>query len=299
MLTTAAIVERLRVDWEIHAPAVAPLGGGMNSQTWLVTHGEVRFIAKAVPSASQPQFAGGLVVAAEVEAAGVPAGAPVPTRDGRLTVGLEGRTLALLTYVPGTALSGGDEAEQKLIGSTLGRVHRALAGIETARLTPASDLDPGDAASGISCRTVPGPTPSDSEDVLDVDHEHDAGPKVDLARGGSRSAFDDLRARSAVGPDHRQDVVHGRWVDADKQRGVGLPKEAARAIQAGGPVLTLQQSLDDGAGIIVVDNRDNELHAAQCKRLRRIRTIALMLGDVPPAEAPQCGGDCGGLSARL
>jgi homoserine kinase type II len=130
MLDTSAMLLRLEVDWGIRASDVSPLSGGMNSQTWLVTSGEDRWVAKAVPGSSQPGFAAGLAVAALVEAAGVPAGAPVPTRDGRLAVPLGGRTLGLLTFVPGEELSGGDAHEQHLIGSTLGRVHRALAAAE-------------------------------------------------------------------------------------------------------------------------------------------------------------------------
>ena len=130
LLTTASVSARLAMDWGLQEPAVTVLLGGMNSQTWLVTLGEARWVVKAVPSAAQPHFAGGLAVAALVEATGVPAGAPVPTRDGRSTVRIDGHTLALLTFVEGTQLSGQTPRDQGLIGATLGRVHRALAGTD-------------------------------------------------------------------------------------------------------------------------------------------------------------------------
>ncbi len=100
----------------------------MNSRTWLVTDGPDQFVAKAVPPDAHRRFISGLAVASLVQAAGIPAGAAVPTREGHPFVPLDGATLALLTFVPGAGLIGDSDAEQRLIGSTLARAHRALIG---------------------------------------------------------------------------------------------------------------------------------------------------------------------------
>jgi Ser/Thr protein kinase RdoA (MazF antagonist) len=131
-IPTAAVASWLAKDWGLPGLTVVPHAGGMNSQTWLVTDGAVRWVAKAVPSTAGRQLAGGLSVAARVQAAGIPAGAPIPTPDGRSTVTREGRTLALLTFVDGVGLNGTDESEQRLIGATLARAHAAIAGLEIA-----------------------------------------------------------------------------------------------------------------------------------------------------------------------
>ncbi|HZM72434.1 MAG TPA: phosphotransferase [Candidatus Polarisedimenticolia bacterium] len=120
------VAHRLDEDWGLGDATVASLGGGMNSQTWLVTSGERRWVAKAVDPASV-NLGAGLAVASIVEAAGIPAGAPLLTRAGASTVAIDGRELALLGFVTGVELTGTDD-EQPTIGRTLARVHRALAG---------------------------------------------------------------------------------------------------------------------------------------------------------------------------
>ncbi|WP_051799670.1 phosphotransferase enzyme family protein [Catenuloplanes japonicus] len=107
--------------WGLAAATVEVHNGGMNSATWFVTdHGE-RWVAKAVAPSSHRSFSGGLAVASALEAAGIPAGAPVATRHGDLVADVDGIPLALLTWVPGEAVP-----DQRLIGTTLARVHRAL-----------------------------------------------------------------------------------------------------------------------------------------------------------------------------
>jgi hypothetical protein len=69
--------------WELSAPEIEVHNGGMGSATWFVTQDGCRWVAKAVAPALRRQFVAGLAVAAAVEAAGIPAGAPVPTRDGQ------------------------------------------------------------------------------------------------------------------------------------------------------------------------------------------------------------------------
>jgi Ser/Thr protein kinase RdoA (MazF antagonist) len=51
----------------------------------------------------------------------------VPTLSGSVTVDtVSGDRVALLTWVPGSPLTGIDDGEQRLIGDTLARVHRVL-----------------------------------------------------------------------------------------------------------------------------------------------------------------------------
>jgi homoserine kinase type II len=66
-----------------------------------------------------------LALAALLEDAGIPAGAPVPTRGGELMADLGGRLLALLCWVDGEPLTtaAGDQA---VMGATLARIHRVL-----------------------------------------------------------------------------------------------------------------------------------------------------------------------------
>lgn len=59
--------------------------------------------------------------------AGIRSGTPAPALSGSMTVDTaSGDRVALLTWVPGSPLTGTDEAEQRLIGDTLARVHRVL-----------------------------------------------------------------------------------------------------------------------------------------------------------------------------
>jgi homoserine kinase type II len=76
------------------------------------------------------------------EASGIPCGAPVPTRSGATIAELGGSVLALLRFVDGVELRGGSIGERVLIGTTLGRVHRALMGRDLAHATPFPWLDP-------------------------------------------------------------------------------------------------------------------------------------------------------------
>jgi Ser/Thr protein kinase RdoA (MazF antagonist) len=123
--------ERLRQcladRWGISGAAIEAHHGGMNSATWFVDRDGTRWVAKAVPSSARRSFAAGLAVAAALEAATrIPAGAPVPALDGATVHDLDGVPLALLGWVPGEPLAGTSPEEQRLIGATLARVHRAL-----------------------------------------------------------------------------------------------------------------------------------------------------------------------------
>lgn len=126
MITEDTLRASLAQHWDLVEAQVSPHAGGMNSKTWLVERGGQRWVAKAVPPAARTSFTGGLAVADRLQRAGVPAGAPTPTSDGQVVVTVAGCPLALLTWVPGVELTGQGPEEQRLIGRTLGRVHRAL-----------------------------------------------------------------------------------------------------------------------------------------------------------------------------
>jgi Ser/Thr protein kinase RdoA (MazF antagonist) len=101
--------------------------GGMGSQTWIVDRGNRRWVAKSVAPHLAESFAHGLEIARLLDTAGIPAGTPAPTLSGLVTVDTaSGDRVALLTWVPGSPLTGTGEAEQRLIGDTLARVHRVL-----------------------------------------------------------------------------------------------------------------------------------------------------------------------------
>jgi Ser/Thr protein kinase RdoA (MazF antagonist) len=113
-------------SWGLAEATVEVHNGGMNSATWFVTVEDRRWVAKAVRADSWRSFAAGLAVASALEGSGIPAGAPVVTRRGGTVVDVDGVPVALLSWVPGEELSGAQPGDQRLIGATLARVHRAL-----------------------------------------------------------------------------------------------------------------------------------------------------------------------------
>ncbi len=127
------IADLLHRHWGFVAADVRPLGGGMNSETWLVTHAGATYVAKRVAPSDLPQLAAGCDIAARLAEAGLVTGAPVLTQDGRLVVA--DHALALLEFVPGRELDGRPDEEQRWIAHTLSRVH-SLGG-------PASELGTG------------------------------------------------------------------------------------------------------------------------------------------------------------
>ena len=141
-LAEASLAAVLAHEWGVTADALEAHHGGMNSQTWFVEAGGRRFVAKAVPLERRASFDAGLAIAAFVEAAGIRAGAPLPARDGRSCVEVEGSALALLRFVEGTALTGEPVEERTLIGATLGRAHVALVGHEVVGAARFHWIDP-------------------------------------------------------------------------------------------------------------------------------------------------------------
>ncbi len=95
----------------------------MNSETWLVEHRGLTYVAKSVASDGVADLIAGAEAATALAAAGFVTGRPVPTRDGSL---VEPTTnLALLEHVPGRELDGDSEDEQRWIAEILAGVHAA------------------------------------------------------------------------------------------------------------------------------------------------------------------------------
>ncbi len=117
--------ELLIARWRIDADEIAVLHGGMNSQTWEVTSRGTRWVLKLVPPQSPPGFRAGLFAASALDAAGLPAGAPVTTCDNQVAVALPQGTAALLTWVEGTPLTKSLDAVRQ-IGRLLATAHSLL-----------------------------------------------------------------------------------------------------------------------------------------------------------------------------
>ena len=123
-LTQIALV--LAERWGLPDAQIQPIPGGMTSAVWAVDRGQERWVAKAVPARGADGFTTGLEIAARLDQAGIAAGAPRPTLDGQITVVLGDWAMALLRRVEGAELTDETEHEMRLIGRTLGNVHRAL-----------------------------------------------------------------------------------------------------------------------------------------------------------------------------
>lgn len=120
MTATAELLQRF---WGLRGAVVEPLGGGINSETWLVRHEGSAYVAKRVPPHGVDDLVAGCEVAATLAAAGFATGPAVRTTDGRLV--LTEHRLALLTFVPGRELGGETDEEQRWIAGTLAGVHVA------------------------------------------------------------------------------------------------------------------------------------------------------------------------------
>ncbi|GAA4457968.1 hypothetical protein GCM10023170_055120 [Phytohabitans houttuyneae] len=89
MISDVRLRACLADSWGLADPTVEVHNGGMNSATWFVSVGGERWVAKAVVPASRRSFVAGLAVASALEATGIPAGAPVATRQGQFVVDVD------------------------------------------------------------------------------------------------------------------------------------------------------------------------------------------------------------------
>jgi homoserine kinase type II len=117
----------LRARWGLSVSDISTIEGGMNSSAWQVGAGDTRWVAKLVPQRDRSGFSTGLRAATLVQAAGIESGVPVATLDDGYIADLPTGCLALLHWVDGESLAGG-EGDLVTIGSTLGAAHSALAG---------------------------------------------------------------------------------------------------------------------------------------------------------------------------
>jgi Ser/Thr protein kinase RdoA (MazF antagonist) len=137
----AELDSTLRKHWHLEPRDIEPLTGGLDSRTWALRSGDGQWVAKLVPPSGLRSLRAGLDTATLVQAAGIPAGAPLAARNGRSAV-LVGRDwLAVLEWVDGAPL-GTSPHDQTIIGSTLGAVHASLAGAPTTSAPRFDWLDP-------------------------------------------------------------------------------------------------------------------------------------------------------------
>jgi phosphotransferase family enzyme len=155
VIVEPALVSCLSQYWGLSGVQVTAHNGGMGSETWFADLGDRRWVAKAVTPGDGRSFAGGMAIVRRLDQAGIPAGAPVPARRGQLAVNIGDAWLALLTWVPGRALIGQDDAEQDLIGSTLAKVHRALVGFQVEGTQRFHWVDPAGPGRAGSCTALP------------------------------------------------------------------------------------------------------------------------------------------------
>ncbi|GAA2143946.1 hypothetical protein GCM10009844_16920 [Nocardioides koreensis] len=119
----ADLPDLLHEFWGFSGAEVTPLGGGMNSETWVVRHRGSTYVAKRVSPTEVHELHAGCQVASTLGDAGFVTGRPVPTGDGRQVV--TQHALALLEHVPGRELEGDSDEEQGWIAGTLAGVHAA------------------------------------------------------------------------------------------------------------------------------------------------------------------------------
>lgn len=116
MTPDAALAAAAIRDWVGDGASLTPLRA-MNSSTWLVASAAERYVLKISRAREEPAMR----VAAWLDAHGLRTGAPI-------RVAVRGdRLVALLELVDGRPLGAAD-ADVDLLGATLGRAHRLLAG---------------------------------------------------------------------------------------------------------------------------------------------------------------------------
>lgn len=141
MQESGDVQDLIKHAWQIDADAIALLGGGMNSHTWEVRSRGTRLALKMVPPHGRAGFKAGLFAATAIDAAGLSAGAPIPTRDDRVTVELPHGKAALLTWVEGVPLSASPETVIQ-IGRLLATAHSILRKVTIPDAPPFDWVDP-------------------------------------------------------------------------------------------------------------------------------------------------------------
>jgi Ser/Thr protein kinase RdoA (MazF antagonist) len=117
--------------WNLSSPLTFKrLPGGFTSEVWRVETGKECFIAKYTDQ-SQAAFEGGLRAAELTEQEGILSGIPLRTKNGALSILVEGvhgkrQPLALLRFVPGSPLQFSEPDAASLYGQVLGHTHRLL-----------------------------------------------------------------------------------------------------------------------------------------------------------------------------
>ncbi len=126
-LTEPQVCGIISSGWGLVASAATPLPGGMNSACWAIHGDDDRWVLKVVPVRQAGQFRAGLECAARLAGAGIAAGAPLPTVQSSLVLAVQAvGVAALLTWVPGGALTGDTADEQTAMAKTLTACHIAL-----------------------------------------------------------------------------------------------------------------------------------------------------------------------------
>ncbi|MFC9234950.1 phosphotransferase enzyme family protein [Streptomyces decoyicus] len=122
----------LLAPWNLSTPRLAAelTDLGDRSRVWRVESNNGPYVAKLTfddPAFVEP----GLRIAALLDRAGIPTGAPIPTVDGKLCRPVDRLkdypwTLALHTFIPGAPLDLTSDTAPEQAGDLLGRVHHAL-----------------------------------------------------------------------------------------------------------------------------------------------------------------------------
>jgi homoserine kinase type II len=111
--------------WRLPGPLqIEPLEGGINSHAWRVGSATDLFVAKLVGDKST--FEAGLLVAEYLDQAGLPAGGPIRTRAGALSVPVGDHALALLRFAHGQEIDSTRVDDLKLWGAAMGQFHSLL-----------------------------------------------------------------------------------------------------------------------------------------------------------------------------
>jgi hypothetical protein len=116
----AVVAER----WAIDVADVRSLGGGHSSSSWVVTTASGgRLVAKLAEASAK--FECGLLVAESLAGCGLRTGRPLRAVDGRICIRFDNVALAVLEFESGEPARAHVPAEARLLGRTLGAVHRS------------------------------------------------------------------------------------------------------------------------------------------------------------------------------